>query len=117
MNSQIINVTALVIARNVADALADAPNYPYQMAFSIPYYQHKLLVYVLNRVRSHYVVQQGEAPSQALETMHYFAEELANIEALIQESLDKVLEAEPDWTEHIEILDSRPVFYGIDRIK
>ncbi len=111
MNSQNINVTALVIARNVADTLADAPEYPYQIAFSIPYYQHKLLVYILNRVRSHYIVQQGEAPSQALETMRYFAEELANIEALIQESLDKVLEAEPDWEKHIEISDNSPVFY------
>lgn len=116
MSSTIVNMTALIVARNITDILADAPKYPYKIAFSIPYYQHKLLVYILNRTRNYYVVQQGDIPTQTLETLRYFIKEQPTIESLIRESLAKVLEEEPDWTKYVEMPDDCPAFYGVDRL-
>lgn len=75
MNNKIINITALIVERNIADALANAPIYPYRMAFSIPYYRQKLIVYALNGLHNHYVLCEEGSSSQTLDTLCYFLHE------------------------------------------
>ena len=108
MNSKVINITALIVERNITDVLADAPVYPHRMAFSIPYYRQKLLAYVLNGVHNRYILFEEGSSGQMLVALCHFLQEQARIEALIQEGLVMILEDHHDWIHHF--------IYGVNRL-
>ncbi len=116
INSKIVNITALIVERSIADALANVPTYPHKVAFSKAYYQQKLLVYVLNGVRNHYIHCQGDSSRLSVESLNYFLKEQSQIETLIQEGLVNILKDDPDWMHCPEIPENVPIIYSVNRI-
>ncbi len=112
MTSKIVNVTAYIVARSIAEALADAPRYPYQTIFAIPHYQHLLIAHVLSGVRNHYVVFTEDTPHDYMDTLIYFLKEQEKIESLIQAGIVSIVQDDVNWTENVQIPDTVPVFYG-----
>lgn len=113
MPSKIVNITAHIVARNISDALADAPAYPYQLVFSTPYYQQMLIARVLSGICNHYVVCRGGNRADYIKTLLYYLDEQAAIDALIQESLVRILEEDSSWTDTVKIPDSLPIIYVV----
>jgi hypothetical protein len=115
MSSKLINVTALIVARNIEDVLADASESSRQ-TFYIPYYQRKLVTLVLNKVRNHYITVKKDDSRQLIEILRYVLKEQTAIDRLIRESLLKVLEEEDNWMDSVEIPDKVPtIIFGLNR--
>lgn len=105
-SQKMVNVTAQIVTRNILDALADAPAEPYHSVFSTPYYQQMLVARVLSGIRNHYVVYRQSNRAGHLETLLYCLEEQGAIEALIQESITRILEEDYSWAGAVQIPDN-----------
>ncbi len=92
------------------------PAYPYRMAFSLPYYHQKLLVYVLNGVHNHYILCEEEFSGQTLDALYYFLQEQAQIDALIQEGLVSILKDHHDWIRCSKAPDYIPIIHSVNRL-
>ncbi len=116
MSRKLVNVTALIVARNIEDVLAEASESFSRQIFSIPYYQRKLTTRVLNRVRNHYLLAKEDDSRQLIEILRYFLKEQTAIDRLIRESLVEVLAEEANGINSVEIPDKVPtIIYACDR--
>ena len=110
-DKKIVNVTAKIVARDILDALADGPDYPYQLIFSTPYYQQMLVARVLSSICNNYVVYKRGNRAHYIEILLYFLEEKAAIKVLVQESMVRILEEDCSWTDFVQMPDNVPIIY------
>lgn len=101
MSYQIVNLTFLLVIKTIEEVLTDYPKYPYQIAFSIPYWRQHLIVYVLNQIPNRQAVI--EDTSKNYEDSDYFnwlhcpLEEQLNIKELIHVGIINILQENPNW--------------------
>lgn len=98
MSSRIINLTSLLVIREIEDILADYPaKHPYQVAFSTPYLRQKLIAYVLSHTRNrHIVIEDTEELSRDPDFINCSLEEQLRIETLIHKSIPHILQENLD---------------------
>ena len=101
MSYKIVNLTFQLVTREVADILADYPEYPYQAAFSIPYLRQKLIAYILNHIRNRYtVIEDTENFTKDPFFLADLLEDRERIETLIRGSIIMILQENADWINH-----------------
>ncbi|MGH2415823.1 MAG: hypothetical protein ACRDEA_19465 [Microcystaceae cyanobacterium] len=101
MSYQIVNLTFLLVIQITEEILTDHPKYPYQIAFSIPYWRQRLIVYVLNQIPNQQAII--EITPKDCEDPDYFnwlhcpLEERIRLEKLIHLGITHILRENPNW--------------------
>jgi hypothetical protein len=114
MSYQIVNLTWLLVIKEIEDILAFYPEYPYQVAFSIPYWRQKLIVYVLNHVRNkHIVVENIKELSEDPNLRHYLLEERLCIEDWIRSGIIDLIQSNPDWANYQSSQEKKSIVFDI----
>jgi hypothetical protein len=57
MSYELINLTLPLVITEIENVLEDYPQFPYQIAFSLPEMRQRLLAHVLTHIPNRYVVQ------------------------------------------------------------
>ncbi len=97
MLPRIINLTLLLVLKEIEDILEDYPEDPYQVAFSIPELRQKLILHVLNQLPSYYAIleEDQELPSNP-KSLYSSLEEKVCMEILIRESIVELFRENAD---------------------
>jgi hypothetical protein len=97
MLPRIINLTLLLVIKEIEDILEDYPEDPYQVAFSIPELRQKLILHVLNQLPSYYAIleEDQELPSNP-KSLYSSLEEKVCMEILIRESIVELFRENAD---------------------
>lgn len=97
MLPRIINLTLLLVLKEIEDILEDYPEDPYQVAFSIPELRQKLILHVVNQLPSYYAIleEDQELPSNP-KSLYSSLEEKVCMEILIRESIVKLFRENAD---------------------
>ena len=108
MPQKIINLTLQVVIQEIENVFDDYFYHRYRQAFAIPKLRQKLIAYVLNRIRSRYIVIEDE---QDVAISHKFPcsqEQRLHIEAVLKSGIQHILQENSDWvSRHIpEIVES-----------
>lgn len=100
MPQKIINLTLQVVIQEIENVFDDYFHHPARQAFAIPELRQKLIAYVLNRIRSRYIVIEDE---QDVAISHKFPcsqEQRLHIEAVIKSGIQHILQENSDWVSH-----------------
>ncbi len=62
MSYNLINLTLPIVVKEIKNALDDFPEYPYQVAFSLPELRQKLIAHVLSHIPNRYTVEGVYSP-------------------------------------------------------
>ncbi len=62
MSYKLINLTLPIVVKEIKNALDDFPEYPYQVAFSLPELRQKLIAHVLSHIPNRYAVEGVHSP-------------------------------------------------------
>jgi len=97
MLPRIINLTLLLVIKEIEDILEDYPEDSYQVAFSIPELRQKLILQVLNQLPSYYAIleEDQELPSNP-KSLYSSLEEKVCMEILIRESIVELFRENAD---------------------
>ncbi len=97
MLPRIINLTLLLVIKEIEDILEDYPEDSYQVAFSIPELRQKLILHVLNQLPSYYAIleEDQELPSNP-KSLYSSLEEKVCMEILIRESIVELFRENAD---------------------
>ena len=98
MSHELINLTLPVVIANIENVLEDYPEYPYQIAFSLPELRQRLLAHVLTHTPNRYTVA-GEklTPLDPKFSYHYSMQERIRMENLIHGSILHILRENASW--------------------
>jgi hypothetical protein len=99
MARTIINLTLPLITEEIENVLDTCPYYPYHQAFAIPDLRQRLIVYVLNQIRSLYTVKIEDAEQQRLQSASSSEQQL-HIKALIHQGIHQILQENTEWIYH-----------------
>ncbi|OKH24908.1 hypothetical protein NIES593_06765 [Hydrococcus rivularis NIES-593] len=114
MSYQIVNLTLLFVIKEIEDILVYYPEYPYQVAFSIPYWRQRLIAYVLNHVRNrHIVIENTKKLSEDPNLTSFPSDERLRIENWIRSGIILLLQDNPDWANY-RIPQKEKVIYNLD---
>jgi hypothetical protein len=93
----IINLTLLLVIKEIEDILEDYPEDSYQVAFSIPELRQKLILHVVNQLPSYYAIleEDQELPSNP-KSLYSSLEEKVCMEILIRESIVELFRENAD---------------------
>jgi len=97
MLPRIINLTLLLVIKEIEDILEDYPEDSYQVAFSIPELRQKLILHVLKQLPSYYAIleEDQELPSNP-KSLYSSLEEKVCMEILIRESIVELFRENAD---------------------
>jgi hypothetical protein len=97
MLPRIINLTLLLVIKEIEDILEDYPEDSYQVAFSIPELRQKLILHVVNQLPSYYAIleEDQELPSNP-KSLYSSLEEKVCMEILIRESIVQLFRENAD---------------------
>lgn len=98
MSLSLINLTLPAIFREIEDVLAEYPEYPYQVAFSLSQWRQALIVRILNQTRCHYtLVENSEDISINPYHLYLPLEQRLRLEGIIRETIIHLLQEYLDW--------------------
>ena len=97
MLPRIINLTLLLVIKEIEDILEDYPEDSYQVAFSIPELRQKLILHVVNQLPSYYAIleEDQELPSNP-KSLYSSLEQKVCMEILIRESIVQLFRENAD---------------------
>jgi hypothetical protein len=97
MLPRIINLTLLLVIKEIEYILEDYPEDSYQVAFSIPELRQKLILHVVNQLPSYYAIleEDQELPSNP-KSLYSSLEEKVCMEILIRESIVELFRENAD---------------------
>ncbi|MEA5508170.1 hypothetical protein VB715_00180 [Crocosphaera sp. UHCC 0190] len=89
----IVNLTSVLVIREVEDFLAEYPlDHPYQVFFSRSYFRHKLIAHILCKIPNrHIVVEDVENLPNNSNYLRFSLEERLKIENLIAKEIPYIL--------------------------
>ena len=88
MFPKIINLSLLLVMKELEKALENFPEYPYQVAFSIQELRHKLIVDVLGQIPNYYALLEASQELPGDPNFLYSSfEDRVLLELLIRESI------------------------------
>lgn len=93
MSDMIINLTSLLVKREIQDFLAKYPpeNF-YRTMFSVPYFRNRLIAKILSNIPNrHTVVNDFQSIANRGEYLHASLEEQIKIEMLIKKYIPEIL--------------------------
>lgn len=98
MSPELINLTLPVVIAKIENALEDYPEYPYQVAFSLPELRQRLLAHVLTHTPNRYTVA-GEklTPKDPKFPYPSSVQERVRMENLIHGGILHILRENAEW--------------------
>lgn len=98
MSPELINLTLPVVIANIENVLEDYPEYPYQVAFSLPELRQRLLAHVLTHTPNCYTVA-GEKLTLKTPKFPYPSsmQERIQMENLIHGGILHILRENAEW--------------------
>ena len=98
MSYQLINLTLPVVVAQIETVLADYPQSPYQIAFSLPEMRQRLVAYVLSYIPNRYTVQGEDIKLKESKFLRPWpTQELLQIENLIHGGILHLLQENAEW--------------------
>ncbi|MBE9050156.1 hypothetical protein IQ243_06970 [Nostocales cyanobacterium LEGE 11386] len=94
MTKTLVNITLIVVNKELETVLETYPDHPYQEAFAHPDIRQVLIAYILNRIPNHYITVDQEDQKEAFTSVNnlwHSLEENLQIEAIIHQGIEKVL--------------------------
>lgn len=87
-----------IVVTEIESVLADYPQYPYQLAFSMPELRQKLIAHVLNHLPHSYTAFKNKKElSRPIQPTSFPWEARIRLENLIRGSIYHVLRENADW--------------------
>ena len=98
MSPELINLTLPVVIANIKTALEDYPEYPYQIAFSLPELRQRLLAHVLSHTPNRYTVAGEHLTSKGPKFPSFSStQERIQMENLIHGGILHILRENEEW--------------------
>lgn len=98
MYFKLVNLTSMLIIPEIEEILNTYPEYPYQAAFTIPYWKQKLIAYVLSRIpNKHMVVETTKNQSKEDISNQFSIEAKLSLENVINQGIIKLLQENQNW--------------------
>ena len=98
MSYELINLTLPVVLAQIEKLLDDYPEYPYQIAFSLPELRQRLLDHVLTHTPNHYSVAGEKLTLKSRNSLaHSSVQERIRMENLIHGSILHILRENTEW--------------------
>lgn len=98
MPLSLINLTLPAIFKEIEDVLAEYPEYPYQVAFSLPRWRQELITRILTQTSCRYIlVESSEDISINPYHLYLPLERRLHLEEMIRENVLRLLQKYLDW--------------------
>lgn len=98
MSHELINLTLPVVIAEIENVLEDYPEYPYQIAFSLPELRQRLLAHVLTHSPNRYTVQGEKLTLKDPKFLHPSpVQEQVRMENLIHGGILHLLRENAEW--------------------
>ena len=95
---ELINPTLPVVIARIENLLEDYPEYPYQIAFSLPELRQKLLAHVLTHTPNHYGVVRKNLTPKNRSFLHLSSvQKRIRMGNLIHEGILHILRENAEW--------------------
>lgn len=98
MAYELVNLPLPIIMQEIDNVLHDYPEYPYQVAFSLPELRQRLIAQVLSQIPNYYEVK-GVPESFNNSKVRQFSllQEKLQMEMVIRDSILHILRENADW--------------------
>ena len=98
MSYELINLTLPLVITEIENVLYDYPQFPYQIAFSLPEMRQRLLAHVLTHIPNRYVVQGEKLTLKEAKFIHLSpVQERVQMENLIHGGILHLLRENAEW--------------------
>lgn len=97
MTAKIVNLTRHSIDCKIEEFLEHNSERPYCPAFANPAFRHKLIAYVLCRVKNYYVTVEAEQEAALDGRSLNFSVQRHQLDELIHKGIDLLLQTPADW--------------------
>lgn len=98
MAYELVNLTLPIVIQEIDNVLNDYPEYPYQVAFSMPELRQRLIAQVLSQIPNYYEVKGVPEASNPSKVRHFsLLQEKLRLETVIRGSILHILRENAGW--------------------
>ncbi|MEA5536484.1 hypothetical protein [Crocosphaera sp. XPORK-15E] len=115
MAYEIVNLTSILVHREIEDFLAEyPPGHPYQVFFSLSYFRQKLMAHILSEIPNrHTVVEDVQSLSNGSDYLRFSLEERLKIETLIAKEIPYILNEDSTISSVKIVAEKAPVNHSL----